>query len=303
MPELPEVETVLRGIRPALHRRRLVRVLARRPDLRWPLPPRFAERLQGRLVKALSRRSKFILAALDDGATWVIHLGMSGRIALVDSADVAAAAPAPAAVGVFAHQAPAAGAAAAATDSFGPHDHVIVETARTRLIYTDARRFGAMDLVEPGALAGHKWFARLGPEPLTDAFSAEQLSGRLDGRAAPIKALLLDQRIVAGLGNIYVCEALWRARLAPTRAGGSLTRRDISALVGAVKAVLAEAIAAGGSSLRDHRQVDGALGYFQHSFAVYGREGEDCARPRCRGQIARVVQSGRSSFFCPDCQK
>lgn len=295
MPELPEVETVMRGITPALLGRRILSADARRPDLRWPLPPRFAERLQGRVVDALSRRSKFILAHLDDGFTWVIHLGMSGRISLGAPTEAAA----PEVVGAFALAAPA---AAASPAELGPHDHVIVQTEAARLIYTDARRFGAMDLVPRGGLASHKWFARLGPEPLSEDFDAAYLSARLEGRAGPIKALLLDQSVVAGLGNIYVCESLWRARVAPTRPGGALTRRQVAALVRAIRAVLEEAIAAGGSSLRDHRQVDGDLGYFQHRFAVYGRAGAVCQRPRCGGVVERIVQSGRSSFFCAGCQ-
>lgn len=297
MPELPEVETVMRGIAPALLGRRILRATARRPDLRWPLPPRFGERLQGRVVSALSRRSKYILAQLDDGATWVLHLGMSGRIAL-SARDPAAPS---ALVGAFALPAPAAGADPDA--ALGPHDHVVVETDHARLIYTDARRFGAMDLVAPGALATHKWFARLGPEPLSADFDADFLAARLAGRGAPIKALLLDQRLVAGLGNIYVCESLWRARVAPTRPGGAVSRREAAALTRAIRRVLTEAIEAGGSSLRDHRQVDGDLGYFQHRFAVYGRAGDPCRRSRCRGVVTRIAQSGRSSFFCPGCQR
>ncbi len=295
MPELPEVETVMRGIAPALVGARLERVEARRPDLRWPLPERFAERLQGRVVDGLSRRSKYILARLDDASVWILHLGMSGRISIAPrAAPELGATP-----GRFAHAAPARTGA----EEDGPHDHVVVETAASRLVYTDARRFGAMDLAGADALETHKWLATLGPEPLGNGFHADHLAERLRGRVASAKAMLLDQKTVAGLGNIYVCEALWRAGVSPLRAAGAVSRDGLNALAAAVRAVLAEAIEAGGSSLRDHRRVDGALGYFQHSFAVYGRAGEPCRRAGCGGEIVRDVQNGRSSFHCPRCQR
>lgn len=291
MPELPEVETVMRGIAPALLDQRIERARAFRPDLRWPLPERFAERLAGRRVRGLARRSKYIAADLDDGWSWLIHLGMTGRFS------VGAHNGPPERIGVFHHAAPEAGA------EIGPHDHVLVETARDRLVYNDVRRFGAMDLVETERLPAHPWLVKLGPEPLSEEFDAARLAAALSGRATSVKAALLDQRIVAGLGNIYVCEALHRAGIAPTRAAGSLSAARIAPLAEAIKTVLEEAIAAGGSSLRDYRQADGALGYFQHAFAVYGREGADCRRPGCGGSVLRRVQNGRSSFYCPRCQR
>lgn len=294
MPELPEVETVMRGVRPALDGLTLDRVEARRPDLRWPLPERFAERLTGRRVLGLARRSKYILIELEGGESWLVHLGMSGRVAVFPRVG----APQAERLGAFLHAAPSAEAAAA----LGPHDHVVVDTAAARLVYTDARRFGAMDLAPTDALAEHKWLARLGPEPLGNGFHAEHLAARFAGRVASVKAQLLDQTVIAGLGNIYVCEALWRAGVSPLRAAGAVEAEALERLAAAVRAVLAEAIEAGGSSLRDHRQVDGELGYFQHRFAVYGRAGEPCARPTCRGEVVRVPQNGRSSFYCEHCQ-
>ena len=280
MPELPEVETVRRGLEPVLVGRRIVGAEVRRPDLRWPFPPRMGPRLEGARVEALRRRSKYLLADLDNAETLIVHLGMSGRM-LVSGV----------AIGAF-HQP----LAAALT-----HDHVILDVeGGARVAFNDARRFGAMDLWPTVDLGAHRLLALLGPEPLGNGFHADYLAGRLRGRLAPVKALLLDQRLVAGLGNIYVCEALWRAGVSPERPGREVTETEVVALVAAVRAVLDEAIAAGGSSLRDYRRADGELGYFQHSFAVYGREGAPC--PRCGGPVARLVQSGRSSFFCPACQ-
>lgn len=277
MPELPEVETVRRGLVPALEGRRLTSARAYRPDLRLPLPERFAERLEGREVQRLRRRSKYILADLDGDETWIIHLGMSGRLLLTPSADAPA--------------------------ERGPHDHVVVETEAARVVYNDARRFGLMDLCRTDALETHRLLARIGPEPLSNGFSAAYLADRLRGRATPIKAALLDQTIVAGLGNIYVAEALWRARLRPTRLAGALSRGSIERLAPAIRQVLEDAIEAGGSSLKDYRQADGELGYFQHSFRVYDREGAPCPREGCRGRVRRIVQSGRSSFYCAACQR
>ncbi len=298
MPELPEVETVRRGLEPALLGRRVLWARLFRPDLRWPLPERFAERLEGARVRALRRRSKYLLIDLEapggDPAarpeTWMAHLGMSGRFVVSD--DAGERLP-----GAFALGPNAAAARRAA------HDHLMLATEAGRVTYNDARRFGAMDLWPTADLDAHPALARLGPEPLSDAFSARALGEALAGRRSPIKAALLDQRIVAGLGNIYVCEALWRSRIAPERAGGAISAAEIRRLAAAVKAVLEAAIAAGGSSLRDYRRADGELGYFQHAFAVYGRESEACKRPRCGGEIARLVQSGRSSFYCPRCQR
>jgi formamidopyrimidine-DNA glycosylase len=283
MPELPEVETVRRGLEPVLAGRRIARAEVRRPDLRWPFPPRMAERLEGSTVTGLRRRSKYLLADLDRGETLIVHLGMSGRM-LVSGAMLG---------GFFQdHAAP------------HKHDHVVLDVeGGARVTFNDPRRFGAMDLWPTEGLADHRLLAALGPEPLGNGFNADYLAGRLAGRLAPVKAILGDQRVVAGLGNIYVCEALWRAGISPFRLGRDVTAAETEALVAAVRAVLIDAIAAGGSSLKDYRQADGELGYFQHSFAVYGRGGAPCVRPGCTGTVAREVQSGRSSFHCPACQR
>ncbi|MEO1504926.1 MAG: bifunctional DNA-formamidopyrimidine glycosylase/DNA-(apurinic or apyrimidinic site) lyase [Pseudomonadota bacterium] len=292
MPELPEVETVRRGIAPILEGNRIERARAFRADLRWPFPERFAERLTGRTVLNLRRRSKYILGELDDGHTWLIHLGMSGRIFV--EADRGSGL-----VGSFVHEIPA----SPRVEAFGPHDHVVVDTGSARLIYNDARRFGAMDLWPTADLEGHPLLRKLGPEPLGNLFNVDALSAALNGKTASIKAALLDQRVVSGLGNIYVCEALWRAKIHPARAAGSISRKRLDALVRHIRDVLAEAIEAGGSSLRDYRQADGELGYFQHRFSVYDREDEPCTLMSCPGVVRRLVQSGRSTFYCPKCQK
>jgi formamidopyrimidine-DNA glycosylase len=306
MPELPEVETVLRGLEPVLTGRVLARVEQRRPDLRRPLPERFAERLTGRRVEGLSRRSKYLLIGLEGGETWIIHLGMSGRI-LVD----ASGAPPP-------HPSPRRGEGGAqpgrqgqkvgevhrVTPTPGKHDHVIVTTDRGAVItYNDARRFGMMDLWPTADLDQHPLLAGLGPEPLGNAFNGAALAGSLAEKRTPIKAALLDQRIVAGLGNIYVCEALHRAGIGPKRVAGSISRPRIDRLAGEIVATLSDAIAAGGSSLRDYRRADGELGYFQHSFRVYDREGVPCPTSGCTGTVRRIVQSGRSTFHCAKCQR
>ncbi|MEM8841675.1 MAG: bifunctional DNA-formamidopyrimidine glycosylase/DNA-(apurinic or apyrimidinic site) lyase [Pseudomonadota bacterium] len=283
MPELPEVETVRRGLVPVLEGHVLSEVIQRRPDLRWPLPARFADRLAGRRVAALRRRSKYLLADLDDGTTWITHLGMSGRL-LIDGEPGAG----------LHHQ--------RATP--GKHDHVIITTDQGVMItYNDARRFGAMDLWPTSDLDAHPLIAVLGPEPLGNGFHAAYLRAAFDGKRSPVKSALLDQRIVAGLGNIYVCEALFRAGIHPKRLAGSISAARIEVLAHEVVATLKDAIEAGGSSLRDYRQADGELGYFQHSFRVYDREGQPCTRPGCDGQVTRIVQSGRSSFYCPRCQR
>lgn len=285
MPELPEVETVRRGLEPHLTGRIIARAEARRPDLRWPLPPDLVQVLTGARVSGLRRRSKYILADLEDRGSLLLHLGMSGRMLIEDSAP-----------GAF-HRDPT---------ILPRHDHVVFWTdLGTRITFNDARRFGMVDLLAPGmeeSGASHPLLAHLGPEPLGEDFTPETLGRALAGRRMPIKAALLDQRIVAGLGNIYVSEALHRAGIAPTRLAGDVTPAEVATLVGHVRAVLVEAIAAGGSSLRDHRQASGELGYFQHSFRVYGREGAPCPTPGCAGSVARIVQSGRSSFYCPTCQ-
>lgn len=281
MPELPEVETVRRGLAPHLEGQRITRVDQRRPDLRWPMPPDLVQVLTGARVTTLRRRSKYILADLDRGPSLLLHLGMSGRVRIESEP-----------LGQFHHD-----------PSILPrHDHLVLETeSGSRITLNDARRFGAVDLVREGE--AHPLLSGLGPEPLSDDFTPGRLAAAFAGRRAPVKALLLDQRVVAGLGNIYVCEALFRAGIHPTRAAGRIGRDRIAALHGAIRDVLAEAITAGGSSLRDHRQTSGELGYFQHSFRVYGREGQPCPRPGCGGTVRRIVQSGRSTWYCPVCQR
>ncbi|WP_136683438.1 bifunctional DNA-formamidopyrimidine glycosylase/DNA-(apurinic or apyrimidinic site) lyase [Falsirhodobacter xinxiangensis] len=272
MPELPEVETVRRGLEPAMVGHVIARAEVNREGLRWPFPPDMAARLTGQRVLGLRRRSKYILADLSSGESLLIHLGMSGRMLISGAV-----------VGEFHHPAPL------------KHDHVVLEMETgTRVTFNDARRFGAMDLLATDA--DHPLLAGLGPEPLGNAFDAEYLAGRLRGRS-PIKTALLDQRIIAGLGNIYVCEALFRAGLDPRHPAGEV---EAAPLVPIIRDVLSEAIAAGGSSLKDYRQTGGELGYFQHNFRVYGREGKPC--PTCGTPIARIVQAGRSTFFCPVCQ-
>lgn len=281
MPELPEVETVRRGLLPVMEGAVIVRAQVNRPDLRWPLPARLADRLAGATVLGLRRRSKYILADLDTGETLLIHLGMSGRM-LVSGA----------ALGAFRHHHPAP----------AKHDHVVLDMGNgARVTFNDARRFGAMDLMPTVTAEAHPLLAALGPEPLGNGFSEAYLAGRLRGRLTPIKATLLDQHIVAGLGNIYVAEALFRARISPRRHAGNVGPARLARLVPAIRDVLTEAITAGGSSLRDHRQTDGGPGYFQHAFRVYGREGQPC--PACGTAVVRIAQSGRSSFFCPTCQR
>ncbi len=287
MPELPEVETVRRGLAPAMEGAIIARAEVRRPDLRWPFPPDMAARLTGARVLRLRRRSKYILADLDRGETLLIHLGMSGRMIVSGLA-------APHVPGRFHHTHPAP----------ERHDHVVLHMrSGARVTFNDARRFGAMDLIATDAAEAHPLLASLGPEPLGNAFNAAHLRARFKGRRAPVKALLLDQRVVAGLGNIYVCEALHRARIAPARAAGRIGAARLERLAGAIRNTLTEAIAAGGSSLRDYRQADGELGYFQHSFRVHAREGAPCPTPGCDGAVRRMVQSGRSSFWCPRCQR
>lgn len=286
MPELPEVETVRRGLAPHLAGARLVRVVARRPDLRFPLPDGFVQRLTGARVGELARRGKYILAPLDRGDTLVIHLGMTGRFVVETGGS---------------REAPGDFALAAPADP--RHAHVVFETdAGACLTYHDPRRFGFMDLIDTASLAAHPRFAAMGPEPLGPDFDAAHLARAFAGRGQGVKSLLLDQRVVAGLGNIYVCEALHRARISPMAPAGGLRSRGLKALSRSIREVLDAAIAAGGSTLRDYAAVDGAMGYFQHDFAVYGRRDEPCATPGCRGVVARAVQAGRSTFYCPVCQ-
>lgn len=287
MPELPEVETVRGGLAPVLEGHRLARVEARRPDLRFPLPENFVQVLTGATVEKLERRAKYLLARLDREDTLVMHLGMSGRFEIARPEGQVRP-------GQF-HYAP---------DPDPKHAHIVFETdAGARVTYYDPRRFGYMALVNTATMHLHPWFAGLGPEPLSDAFDAAHLKTAFAGRKQGPKTLLLDQRIVAGLGNIYVCEALNRARISPFKPAGRISLPRLEKLVAEVRAVLAEAIAAGGSTLRDFAQADGALGYFQHRFRVYDREGAPCANDGCHGVIARKVQAGRSTFYCPVCQK
>jgi len=289
MPELPEVETVRWGLSAALEGRVLTRVNAKRADLRIAFPQGFAARLTGRRVTRVRRRAKYLLLDLDSCETLIMHMGMSGRFTVHG-------AQAPVKPGGFHHKTADDGSGE------GKHDHVVFETDEgTRIVFTDHRRFGLMTLAATEAVEEHPLFAGLGPEPLDDAFTPASLGAALKGKRTPIKSALLDQRVVAGLGNIYVCEALFRARISPKRLAASVAGARALRLVPAIKAVLKDAIKAGGSSLRDYAKADGELGYFQHHFAVYGREGKPC--PSCRGTIKRIVQAGRSTFYCPKCQK
>jgi formamidopyrimidine-DNA glycosylase len=297
MPELPEVETVRRGLQPHLEGALIERVELRRPDLRFPFPDRLAERMAGRRVVSVGRRAKYLTIHLDDGLVVISHLGMSGswRIEMGGSAVVP---------GEFHYERSKAEA----------HDHVVLHLVsaggeRGRIVFNDPRRFGFMLVAEKGELDVHPALAGLGTEPTGNRLDGDHLSSLLRGRKTPLKAALLDQRLIAGLGNIYVCEALWRARLSPRREAGSVAgppgKPGVRAerLATAIREVIMEAIAAGGSSLRDYMHTDGSLGYFQHSFSVYDREGEPCRRPGCGGTVERIVQSGRSTFFCARCQR
>jgi formamidopyrimidine-DNA glycosylase len=291
MPELPEVETVRLGLRPALEGRTIVKAQTRRGDLRLPFPPHFVERLTGQKVLKLTRRAKYLLAALASGETLVIHLGMSGRMSVYAQGK-------PRKLGNYVYDTAPAGA------GDGKHDHVVFETdAPARIIFNDHRRFGLMTLIPTDRIDQDKLFRDAGIEPLSDGFNATYLTAALNGKKTPIKSALLDQRVVAGLGNIYVCEALFRAGISPKRLAGSLSPARIGSLVTAIKKVLQEAIAAGGSTLRDHAQATGDPGNFQHHFLVYGREGKPCRKKGCHGIVRRIVQSGRSTFYCPTCQK
>ncbi len=283
MPELPEVETVRRGLSPVMQGDVIATAQVNRPDLRWPFPEAMAERLAGTRVTALRRRSKYILVDLDSGETLIVHLGMSGRMLISGVPQ-----------GVFHHDHPAP----------AKHDHVVLDMAGgARITFNDARRFGAMDLAPTDRVEEHWLLRDLGPEPLGNGFSESYLVDRLKTRMTPIKTALLDQRVVAGLGNIYVCEVLHRAGIDPRRKAGRIAAPRLATLVPLVRQVLEEAIAAGGSSLKDYRQADGELGYFQHGFRVYDREGAACATPGCDGVVGRIVQSGRSTFWCPACQR
>ena len=296
MPELPEVETVRRGLAPFMEGRRIVRLTTRRPDLRFPLPEQFAERVEGREVLSLGRRAKYLTMALEGDLYLVAHLGMSGSFRIEAGAESGIP-------GDF-HM---------PRGKSEAHDHVIFDLeggdGPVRIIYNDPRRFGFMDLFAAHELADYPAFARMGPAPTGNALSADYLASRFLGRKQPVKTALLDQNIIAGLGNIYVCEALHRASIAPTLPAGKLVTKTgkpsarLGQLATDVRTVIDEAIKAGGSSLRDHIQTDGSLGYFQHSFRVYDREGAPCPTAGCKGTIQRMVQGGRSTFFCPQCQR
>ncbi len=282
MPELPEVETVRRGLEPALEGRRLTKVKVNRPDLRFPFPDDFAGRLEGAKVERLERRAKYLRFALDTGETWVTHLGMTGRFTIDGQAP-----------GEFEEDAPIG----------GKHEHLSLTTSEGKRIgFSDSRRFGYMALIPTAEVDDHPWFKGLGPEPLGNEFNAAVLKAAFKGKKQNVKVSLLDQRIVAGLGNIYVCEALFRARLSPKTPAGKVSGPKLETLVTKVRDVLAEAVEAGGSTLRDFANADGGQGYFQHRFDVYGREGKPCAGD-CPGVVKRFVQAGRSTFWCPKCQK
>ena len=292
MPELPEVETVRRGLAPALVGRRILSVEQRRPDLRFPFPERFVERVRGSLVERLDRRAKYLIACLSTGEALVMHLGMTGRFRV----EAAAGSAEP---GSFYHE----------TGALPVHDHVVFRLDDGATVtFNDVRRFGFMSLHPQSGLERAGPFAGLGLEPLGPEFDGAVLARLFAGRRTPLKAALLDQRLVAGLGNIYVSEALFRARLSPESPAGSIAtatgrpRPKAAALAEAIRAVLEEAIAVGGSTLRDHAQVDGSAGGFQERFRVYDRAGEPCLTPGCRGMIHRLVQSGRSTFLCANCQ-
>lgn len=295
MPELPEVETVRRGLEPVMAGARIEKAVLNRPDLRFPFPARFAERLSGQRIETLSRRAKYLLAELSSGETLLMHLGMSGSFRTAEGI---------AGEDAFHH----------ARGKLAAHDHVIFELATAskspaQVIYNDPRRFGFMTLVEAGGRETHPLLQGLGMEPTGNRLDGPWLAAAFTGKRTPLKAALLDQRIIAGLGNIYVCEALNRAGLSPRREAGTLSRRGPVAaqraekLATAIREVIAEAIEAGGSSLRDHMRTDGTLGYFQHTFRVYDREGEPCPVLRCGAPVQRIVQSGRSTFYCRHCQK
>ena len=293
MPELPEVETVRRGLQPAMEGARFDEVVQRRPDLRFPLPKDFVKRLRGKTVRGLGRRAKYLLADLSSDEVLLMHLGMSGSFRV--SHESGEATP-----GEFHHE----------RSKDANHDHIVFRmSSGATVTFNDPRRFGFMKLISRSAMDDEPMLRSLGPEPLGNEFDAAMLAQACRGKSTSLKAALSDQRVVAGLGNIYVCEALHRAHVSPKRKASTLLERNDAphpralALVDAIKAVLNDALKQGGSSLRDHRQTDGELGYFQHHFRVYDREGQKCPTPKCPGTIKRIVQTGRSTFFCPVCQK
>ena len=276
MPELPEVETVRRGLAMAMEGRRITQVIQRRADLRWPIPEDFVGRVTGRIVERLERRAKYLLFHLDDGTIILLHLGMSGRF-LLTNPDL---------------------------ESFEKHDHVVFVTDEGTVVrFNDARRFGMVDLSTTDTIAEHPRLVEIGPEPLGNAFNGPALAAAIAGKRTPIKSALLDQKVVAGVGNIYACEALFRSNISPRRQAYTVKGERADKLATAIRQVLSEAIASGGSTLRDHVRPDGELGYFQHGFETYDREGEPCVREGCGATIKRLVQSGRSTFYCPKCQR
>lgn len=282
MPELPEVETVMRGIAPVTIGHVIEDVVLRRDGLRWPFPRGMADRLKGRRVEGLRRRAKYILADIEGGDVLLLHLGMSGRILIGGDLQ-----------GQFAHD----------SGAIPKHNHVEFSlSSGAVLTFNDPRRFGSIDLFDRDEEPDHMLIRNLGPEPLGNSLNETYLSDRMQGRKTPIKSFLLDQRNIAGLGNIYVCEVLWRCGISPRRLAGNVPKAKRDALAPAIRDVLSEAIEAGGSSLRDYRQADGALGYFQHRFAVYDQTDEPCQKPDCGGTIKKLTQAGRSSFYCPKCQ-
>lgn len=298
MPELPEVETVRRGLQPAMEGAKITRLDLRRKDLRFPFQPDFAARLQGRVITSLGRRAKYLLADLDSGDVLLMHLGMSGSFRVVS--DAVAGDENNVMPGAFHHP----------RSDERAHDHVVFHmSSGPSVIYNDPRRFGFMKIFARSAIEQEPFLKDIGPEPLGNAFDAALLAGATAGKKTSLKAALLDQRVVAGLGNIYVCEALFRSHLSPRRLAATLATKKgeptdhAQRLVTAIHEVLNQAIKAGGSSLRDHRQTDGELGYFQHSFQVYDREGEPCQTGGCSGIVKRFVQNGRSTFWCPKCQR
>ncbi|MEZ5799729.1 MAG: bifunctional DNA-formamidopyrimidine glycosylase/DNA-(apurinic or apyrimidinic site) lyase [Nitratireductor sp.] len=296
MPELPEVETVRRGLAPSMEGAVIRHVELRRPDLRFAFPPDFAARLTNRRILGLSRRAKYLIASLDDGASLLMHLGMSGSFRVIRQ--TGSQMP-----GDFHHE----------RSQIPAHDHVVLHLespdGNASVIYNDPRRFGFMDLFSQGDGASNRFLSGLGIEPTGNEMGPDSIASLFDRKTAPLKAALLDQRLIAGLGNIYVCEALWEAGLSPLRQAQSIVGNGPARLghrtrlADAIRDVIARGTAAGGSSLRDHRLTDGSLGYFQHSFSVYDREGEACRREGCGGTIERIVQSGRSTFHCRHCQK
>ncbi len=300
MPELPEVETVCRGLAPAMEGRRFESVTVRRRDLRIPIPPGFEEKLQGRRVDHIGRRAKYIVITCEGGVALLVHLGMSGRMVIsAENSPATAAVP-----GQFTHGPDPEALAKERGTGVGTHDHVIFGLeGGIRIVFNDHRRFGLMALGEAGDLDGHPLLREIGVEPLGNEFTGQYLASVLKGRKTPIKAALLNQHLVAGVGNIYACEALFRAGISPRRSSHTIGPKRSEKLAQAVRSVLREAIEAGGSTLRDYAHADGELGYFQHAFSVYDREGQKCVTPGCKGMVKRIVQSNRSTFFCGFCQK